>query len=33
MLEEEAIKHSEFWLDKIRQLNMVAETRGLNLEN
>ena len=33
MLEEEAIKHSEFWLDKIRQLNMVAETRGLKLED
>jgi hypothetical protein len=33
MLEEEAIKHSEFWKDKIRQIKMVADMRGLNIEN
>lgn len=32
MLEEEAIKHSEFWKDKIRQIKMVADMRGLNIE-
>lgn len=31
LLEQEATKHMEFWKEKIRQLEMVAESRGLDL--